>query len=215
VFTGRELAGRGTPASQARFADGRLVDVGRDRRRTSRPWRSPPNNRIYLFARSGTSGETQRPIPARGAGNYFGDELALSGGILAAQRGRIFILFYSFQYHELGWALPQNDPWSETALAQWTWPTAAKTYVLVPIPTCSTPKKTTAYANGIVKSLTPSRSTPPGSGCGCRVGPRYGGAAVPSQVAGTRHRAGSGRTLEYCRNSHFRHESLTGRRRDQ
>jgi regulation of enolase protein 1 (concanavalin A-like superfamily) len=117
----------------------------------------PPNNRIYMFARSGTSWSITDtiPIPMTG-GNYFGDQLALSGGILAASADG---MFYVLSKTSSGWIDAQSFPRSGDAFGSLDLTRHGKTFVL------SNPyDNTQAYANGIVEVFTVPPPPPPGSG---------------------------------------------------
>jgi len=67
----------------------------------------PLNNRIYLWARTGTSWSLTTTIPLPGAGNYFGDQLALTGDSIAASAsGPSYVLSKTAS----GWVVGQFFP---------------------------------------------------------------------------------------------------------
>lgn len=164
----------------------------------------PANNRINLFARSGTNWNLTDtiPIPATG-NNYFGDQLALSGGFLAASADGIF---YVLTKTSSGWIAAQSftRPGNEFGALDLT--RRGKTFVL------SNPyDNTQAAANGLVEVYTVPSPPPPGGGWQDDDVGAVGVAGGSADNNGTVTVSGSGADIwDRADQFHFRSQTLTG-----
>lgn len=164
----------------------------------------PGNNQIHIFTRSGTTWSLAQTLflPANG-GNYLGDKIAISGGIIAASAESQFHLFSRTLS---GWILAESFAWPGNRFPEVALANRGKLFVQSDMFS-----NNTTSAGGFV--VTHSVPPPPAPGSGWRdydVG-SVGVAGSSSDSGAAVTVSGSGADIWEREDAfHFRSESLTG-----